>query len=271
MQTHPFDAALALQPADGGATGHLQGAYGNMIGRFGGIVAAAMLKAVLTQAQCQGTPVAMTVNFASALADADFFISTKLSRATRTTQHWSLELSQGEQITTTASLVMAVRAQTWTDTELSMPVLPGPAALPMLDVSAYPAWTRRYAMRIIAGGLSPDLNALESSQSLTQLWVRDEPPRPLDYPALMALSDIFFPRVFVRRQRLMPAGTVSMTTYFHADAAALQRQGERELLACARAQRFHQGFFDQSAELWSAAGELLVTSHQIVYFKDASR
>lgn len=58
-----------------------------------------------------------------------------------------------------------------------------------------------------------------------------------------------------------------MTTYFHADAESLARQGDRALLGVARANRFHRGFFDQSAELWGADGELLVTTHQMVYFK----
>ena len=39
------------------------------------------------------------------------------------------------------------------------------------------------------------------------------------------------------------------------------------VLAQARAQAFRNGFFDQTAQLWNEAGEMLVTSHQIVYFK----
>ncbi|HEY0916602.1 MAG TPA: hypothetical protein VGE22_17135, partial [Solimonas sp.] len=68
--------------------------------------------------------------------------------------------------------------------------------------------------------------------------------------------------------RMAMAGTVSMTVYFHADAAALAAQGERELLAHARGQRFHGGFFDQAAEIWSPEGLLLATSNQVVYFKE---
>jgi hypothetical protein len=40
------------------------------------------------------------------------------------------------------------------------------------------------------------------------------------------------------------------------------------LLGQARAQSFFNGFFDQSAELWNEAGDLLATTHQIVYFKE---
>lgn len=60
---------------------------------------------------------------------------------------------------------------------------------------------------------------------------------------------------------------MSITTYFHADAAALTAQADRPVLAVAHGRRFTQGFFDQTAELWSDDGHLLASSHQVVYYK----
>jgi hypothetical protein len=82
------------------------------------------------------------------------------------------------------------------------------------------------------------------------------------------VSDVFFPRVFVRRARLVPVGTVSMTVYFHASAAQIEATGTSYLFAQARAQAFRNGFFDQTSQLWNEAGVLLVTTHQIVYYKE---
>jgi len=64
------------------------------------------------------------------------------------------------------------------------------------------------------------------------------------------------------------AGTVSLTTYFHAGDAELRATGSGYLLGQARGQEFRNGFFDQSAQLWNEAGTLLCTSHQIVYYKE---
>ena len=61
---------------------------------------------------------------------------------------------------------------------------------------------------------------------------------------------------------------MSITTYFHGDAATLAAQGDRPVLACAHGRRFAQGFFDQTAEVWGDDGHLLASSHQVVYFKD---
>jgi len=82
------------------------------------------------------------------------------------------------------------------------------------------------------------------------------------------LADVFFPRIFLRRAKRVPAGTVSMTVYFHADASQLEEVGAGYLLAQASAQAFRHGFFDQTAQLWSEDGALLVTTQQVVYFKE---
>jgi acyl-CoA thioesterase len=100
------------------------------------------------------------------------------------------------------------------------------------------------------------------------VWVRDEPARALDFCSLAAMADVFFPRVYLRRALPVPAGTVSLTVYFHADGTQLQQSGTGFLLGQAQAQAFRNGFFDQSSQLWSESGVLLATSHQIVYFKE---
>ncbi|MGI9133179.1 MAG: thioesterase family protein, partial [Rhodoferax sp.] len=56
--------------------------------------------------------------------------------------------------------------------------------------------------------------------------------------------------------------------YFHADGAQLAATGADYLLGQARAQVFRSGFFDQTAQLWSQAGILLVSTHQVVYYKE---
>ena len=71
----------------------------------------------------------------------------------------------------------------------------------------------------------------------------------------------------MRRNQRSPIGTVSLSSYFHVDAAGVAAQGERHLLGTARALRFHTGFFDQSAQVWSDDGHLLASTHQMVYYR----
>ncbi|MFD0852483.1 hypothetical protein ACFQ07_09630, partial [Actinomadura adrarensis] len=91
--------------------------------------------------------------------------------------------------------------------------------------------------------------------------------RPLDAPALAALCDVFYPRVFLRRGQLAAAGTVSLTIYFHADSDEIASQKDDFVLASGRSNRFSRGYYDQSAHLWGRDGTLLASTHQLVYFK----
>jgi len=85
--------------------------------------------------------------------------------------------------------------------------------------------------------------------------------------SLMAMSDAFFGRVFHARRELVPFGTVSLTTYFHADSEDLAAEDISRVLAVADARIFHKSYGDQTGELWSPKGRLLATTHQIAYFK----
>ena len=96
MTAHAFDQAIALAAqADGSFLGHTSPAYANMVGPYGGITAAQVLNAVLQHPQLLGEPVALTVNFAAALADGPFTVLARPARTNRSTQHWVLEVQQG--------------------------------------------------------------------------------------------------------------------------------------------------------------------------------
>jgi hypothetical protein len=145
--------------------------------------------------------------------------------------------------------------------------LPPPDTLTRADSAKRPPWFKRYDMRFVCGTLPDAMDGEEHASSHSSSWVRDEPARPLDFASLAAICDCFFPRVFMRRRLFVPIGTVTLTIYFHADAAMLTAQGERPVLGVARALNFRNGYFDQTAEIWSDGGHLLASTHQMVYYR----
>lgn len=266
---HVFDEAIRLSPQPGGGwLGHTHPAYGNMVGPFGGITAAQALQAVMRDPACLGEPTALTVNFCAAMQDGPFTATARAVRTGRSTQHWFVELQQDGQTVTSATVVTAVRRDVWASVEHPMPEVPQPQDLPAVPAPRRVEWLSRYEMRLLRGSLPAVWDGAEQQDSTSRLWVRDAVPRDLDHAALTALCDVFYPRIWLRRARSTPAGTVSMTVYFHADRALLAKTGHAWLLAQARAQTFRNGFFDQTAQLWAPGGDLLATSHQIVYYKD---
>ncbi|WP_296444449.1 acyl-CoA thioesterase [Rhodoferax sp. UBA5149] len=283
MSSHPFDTALHLTP-DFGATpdqflGLTSPAWWNMVGPFGGVSAAIVLNAVMMHPSRLGEPVALTVNYASGLIQGAFKVMATPVRTNRSTQHWVLALRQAdasgvEFVVLTGTAITAVRRETWSANDMPMPeVAPPDSVARITPFSKAAAWLQRYDMRPVTGALPSTWDGGASSDdpqlaSLTQLWIRDEPPRALDFASLTAMADVFFPRIWLRRSVRVPVGTVSLTVYFHSGVEQLAESGTGYLLGQARGQAFRNGFFDQAGQLWSTAGTLLATTHQLVYYKE---
>lgn len=267
---HAFDDALTLTPTDQHtASGRTTAAYANMVGPFGGTTAAIYLRAVEQHPERVGDPLALTVNFAAPIRDGEFSVLAQPVRTNRTNQHWTLTLTQGDDVAGTASAVLGRRRDTWQDTEAVMPRVPDPEDVPPIAAAPVP-WLTNYDMRFVDGPM-PMPGDRPSETSRTTLWVRDSPTRPLDFASLVAMCDCFYPRPFLRLGGWLAAGTVSMTVYLHATAEELSAQGSDHVLATASASRFAGGYADQTASLWGRGGTLLATTHQLVYFNDRRR
>ncbi len=267
---HPFDNAIHLDPRpDGRLHGRTTPDYANMVGPFGGLIAACLLQAAMQHPERLGEPIALTANFAAAIADGAFTIMARPLRTNRSTQHWAIELEQDGQVAASATAVFAVRRATWSAPDAAPPI-DSPRAETLARATSVDAlaWTQRYDMRFVRGGMPAAFDAGEQDDSSSVVWLRDEPPRPLDHVALASLADCFFPRIFLRRRKRVPIGTVTLTTYFHADAAMLRQHDTRSVLGTARALNFRNGYFDQTATLWSDDGRQLASSHQMVYFRE---
>jgi hypothetical protein len=270
VMSHPLDLAttLAGDAADAIRAGHTSDAYWAFVGPFGGALAATVVRAVLERPERLGDPLALTVNFCAPLARGSYQVATRLARSNRSTQHWSIELTQADLgVVLTATLVTALRRDTWSHRPATPPELPPASDLPRYHNEGGFTWVDQYEFRFASGGLRVGGSAAAPASAHSALWLRDATPRLLDFVSLTAMSDAFFGRVFQVLGQIVPFGTVSMTTYFHASGEELAAQGTAPLRAQADARVFHRSFGDQSGELWSEDGRLLATAFQIAYFR----
>lgn len=267
-----LDQALALRPGNqaGLFEGQTHAGWANMVGPYGGITAALMVQAVM-QSQCLGEPVSLTVNYAAALKDGPYRIRARAARTNRATQHWILELTQtlegAEEVMATATVVTAQRREVWHRQDLSLPSVPAPETIAPVRLFDAVEWVNRYEFRLIDGAVPQTWDDTERD-SQTRLWLRDAQGRALDLVALACMSDAFYPRIWLRRARRVPTGTVSLSLFFHASDQELVALDDLQVYGQARAQDFRHGFFDQTAHLWSRTGLLLASAHQIVYYKE---
>jgi hypothetical protein len=267
--THPFDDAIALQGlAEGRWQGRTTPAYANMTGPFGGVTAATLLNAVLSDPRAAGDPVSATVNYVAAVADGAFEIATRLVRGGKYLQHWALELAQDGQPKTTASIVLGRRAAPFSHHAAT------PPAARVFDDSTPPGfmppleWLNRYETRFSEGGLAGRGAEDPYGPTKSVMWVADRPARALDHLSLLAMSDSFILRLVHLRGAAVLGGTVSLTTHFLGTADDIAAQGAAPLLGLADATRFHANFHDQHMQLWSKDGTLLASGTQVVWFRD---
>ena len=267
---HPFDVATQVELDGGRWQGATSDDYHAFVGQFGGATAATLLRALMQQPERAGDPLAFTVNFCAPISAGSFELTPRLIKATRSTQHWGIELSQGDAgVEVFATAVVAQRRETWTHRPAEMPKTAAYDEAPVYERGAVAAsWIRQFEFRFVENEPNFGDGPLpEPASPHTKAWIGHAVPRTLDLLSLSAIADAFFARIFHVRGELLPIGTVSMTTYFHVDAADLAAEPITAVLGVADANVFHKSFSDQTGELWSPSGRLLATTHQITYFK----
>ena len=265
---HPFDLATALEPdGEDRWIARTSDAYWNMVGPFGGLVGALLFKSAYAHPKREGEPLALTVNFCAAIAKGEMRIEARPARTNRSTQHWTMTMLQDGECVATATAMFGKRPETFAHRPAEPPAVPAFDTLSRAPVPGS-GWTERYDLRFAEGSLYWTGETAEPAPARSTLWIATDPPRPLDFVSLAALTDVFFGRIIHVRQRMVPFGTVTLTSYFHAIAGDLAELGTEPVLGTADARIFERGFHDQSAELWSGDGRLLATSHQLVYYRD---
>ena len=267
---HLFDDATRVAAGDSRWSGHTSDDYWAFVGPFGGATAATMLRAIMEHPQREGDPLSITVNFCAPIAQGPFDLDVRLIKANRSTQHWSVELTQnGGDVATFATAVFAVRRPSWSHQPAAFPQAPPFETLrPYATRSLKMTWVRQYDFRFVEG--EPQLGSAPHAapgSAFSKLWIGDTSRRKIDALSLLSMSDAFFGRIFHVRNEFVPFGTVSLTTYFHAAADELADENVSHILATADANIFHKSYGDQTGELWSPNGRLLATTTQMAYFK----
>lgn len=259
-----LDESLALQSCGVGAwrayADPRREAFGTT---YGGWIAAILLKAVLDDSKTDGTASALTVHFLKQVPPgSQLRLRTRFLGAGRSLSFWQSELSVGddEAPASLATVVLAKRKESDTFTDLTMPEVPRPNALP----EAHPpgAFGERCVIRAVTG--VPPYNRTDS-RSIT--WVRETSGRTLDYVQLAYLSDHYAPRVFFRSPGPRPYATVTLSMYFHAGEAELRGLGDDYVLIDARGSRAEASTVGSRVELWSREGRLLATTEQLGWFR----
>lgn len=263
--TFYLDDSLRLtRQSDAIFTAQTDQKYWNLIGPYGGWIAALLMKAVLEDNDLNGfEPVALTVDFMKAPAEGAVVVKRSCDRAGRTTSFWraDIETPDGKPCAR-AMLTLATPRETLDFSQSRMPDVASADSVTIMDTQILPInWVNLYETRVVLGKMgtrTPDSRSL--------VWVREADGRPLDHISLTAICDSPFPRLFLATGRPSNISTVSMTTFFHASRAELDEIGNAPILADSHCERSTGGFYDQHARFFAADGRLLAASQQMVWY-----
>ena len=258
-----LEHSLALEGVDRELRAVADGNYEANTGMFGGWTAALLLKAVLADARVQGSPSALTVNFIGRIVPGDHLLvsRTKLG-SSRSLEHWRADLhrSDGNDLLATASVVLAMRRESESAIDFSMPAVSPPEEVSSSNPPG--AFGQRTDTRAVYG--IPPFNRTDM-RSIT--WVRENSGRPVDAIQLAYISDVYAPRVFHISPGPRPSSTLVMSTYFLASSAELSAVGDDYILSEAEGTRIEQSLVGSRSRLWSRQGTLLATTEQLCWFK----
>ncbi|MGN1285279.1 MAG: acyl-CoA thioesterase, partial [Bradyrhizobium sp.] len=119
---HLFDEATAVTAGDSRWQGRTSPDYWAFVGPFGGCTAATILRALMQHPQRAGDPLALTVNYCAPVAEGVFDLDVRLVKANRSSQHWSVEMTQGGgEVATLATAVFAERRPSWSHQPAEFP------------------------------------------------------------------------------------------------------------------------------------------------------
>ncbi len=260
-----FDRSLAMeQIAVDRFRGETDRNYWNMIGPFGGWIAAALLKAAAEPNHGVFEPLSATVDYMRGLPQGGVEITRECVREGRNTRFYDVRMAQSDgPICAKASIILSTRRPTLKFADAVMPDCPGFEDIEPMDVrNMRVEWANRYEIRTVSGAFGE-----ENDNATSAMWIRDAEHRRLDHLSMIALCDAPFPRLFYVTGGFSPISTITMTTYFHAGADELAAIGSAPVFVEARSERGNGGFFDQHSRVFARSGACLATSHQMVWYE----
>ncbi len=237
--------------------------YWNMIGPYGGWIAAMLLKAVLQDAADGFEPVSITVDFLKAPAEGPLVLRRYCDRAGRTTAFWRVVMETADGTPCARAMItLAPHRDTLDFSDYRMPEVPDAQSAEPFQATMLPIrWAHTYETRPVKGRLGE-----KNDDTHSLVWIREADGRPLDHLSLTAIADSPFPRLFIRTGSPSNISTITMTTYLHASATELAAIGNDFILVDAVGERAGGGFYDQYAKFYGPTGHLIATSQQMVWY-----
>ena len=230
-------------------------------GAYGGLVIAAMTRAMLTDEEPERVARALSASLTAPVAPGDAHIVVTRQRAGNAVSSWAASLEQDGEIKAMASLVTGRDRPTGHQ----LPPHAPPAVPPWQDVPVSeglrpplaPVFTQHFEVR----GLPPfPFSGAERAEAAA--WIRPRvPPAKMGAIELAAMADVCWPTPFALERGPRPMATIAFHCTFTLPASGLDPR--EPLLHRGTIVQGTQGYFSELRELWTTRGELVCHNPQV--------
>jgi len=253
--------AIELKDLDHGRwLAHADPDHQSITGMYGGWTTAVALAGVLESSPAHAAPAALTINFVGSIEPGtDVEIHTERIGGSRSLEHWSATVRDGDSVYATSLVVLASRRASEAHLQPRMPDVADPSAVERFKA---PGPQGEQAEMYLSSPL-----AYGGGDTYSTHWLRDANGRPMDHLLLAYLADQYAPRSFLWGVGLRPSATLTMSVYFLATADELEAVGTEFILNEAVGTRGVESTSGQQARLWSRDGTLLATTEQLAWYR----
>lgn len=250
------DTAVSAR-ADGVFDCRLRPDWWVITGPNGGYLGAILVRALSADPELGSRPLrSITLHYLGAPREGPAEVQVEADRHGRSVSFMRARLVQHERVMATAAAVFADERDGIEFDQVDAPrVSPPEDTAEVPDGPDAPPFSRQFHYRPAIG--TPTFGG--GDEALTGGWLSLRDERALDAAALVALTDSWFPAVFVIRTDTLPVPTLELTVHLR---ARLPRAHDWTL-GRYRTRLARHGFLEEDAEIFSREGELLAQARQL--------
>lgn len=260
-----FDDAIALEGiGEGRYRGRFDRAWWVVVGPNGGVTAAMLLRAAVQEVGDDRAPRSLTVHYVRPPGEGPVEVVVEVQSHGRSVTFVTCRMFQTERLVATA--LVALAAERDVVEEWEQRVMPQTKSLKDsyvmepadVDVPIRERWDEGWTI-----GVPGRNDTAVSGGYEVGGWIRLSEPEPYSAPLLAAMADAWVPAVMVHTGAAVHTPTLELTVHFRRDVTRLGLDPSAHCLAHFRQHSAHEGFLDESGEIWGPDGELLVVCRQM--------
>ena len=262
-----FSDATELHPvAEGCFAAHFDRSWWVVVGPNGGLIAALLVQAAQLTIGEGRVPRTITVHYIRPPREGDAEVEVEVQQSGRSVSFVTCRMSQGERLLATAVVALALpRASAFDWEQRIPPSFPPPEQGWRLDgegvdIPIRKRWEQLWTMGVPG---EPPTSSREGQRFEGGGWLRLAEPEPYTAAVVAAMSDAWVPTVMVHSDRPVHTPTLELTVHFRRDASSAGLAPEDRCQAVFRQLSSHEGFLDETGEIWTPDGRLLADFRQI--------